>query len=141
VDTLISARYSFDLVLTTLLAAAGLATGSFLLLVLLRLVLKRELVAATVVVVVVGTLNALRWDLPLAWALPLSFVIVADFVFVALRFGLLAYVVAAATVDLWTRSPLSTDLASFRGEPTVFVSAVLFVALLYAFRGWRRGSA
>jgi hypothetical protein len=53
---------------------------------------------------------------------------------VALRHGLLAYVVAATVVDLWLRVPLSTDLTSFRGEPTLLVGGAIAFAALFAFR-------
>jgi len=131
--TLLGLRFSLHLLLLTPLAAAGLAMGSFLLLVLLRFLLKREAVAATVLVLVVGTLNGLRWDLPLAWGLPLSLLVMATFVLVALRFGLLAFVVAATVTDLWLQNPLSTELSGFKGQPTLFVSAVLLAASLWAF--------
>ena len=100
---------------------------------LLRLVLKRELLAAAVLVVVIGAINALRSDLPLAWAAPISMLVMTGFMFVALRFGLLAYVVAATVADLWLRSPLSTELSSFRGEPTLLVSFVILAVALFAF--------
>jgi serine/threonine-protein kinase len=137
-DMLLGLRYCFDLVFTVPLAASGLATGTFLLLVLVRLVVRREILAAAVIVAIVGTFTALRWDLPLAWALPPSLLIMANFMAVALRFGLLAYVVAATTVDLWLRTPLTTDVSSFRGEPTVFVSVVLLAIAVYGFHGVRR---
>jgi hypothetical protein len=39
------------------------------------------------------------------------------------------------------RSPLTTDLGSFRAQPTLFVSAVLLGAALYAFRNLRRAGS
>jgi serine/threonine-protein kinase len=133
-DLLLGLRYAVGMLADVPLASAAMATSTFLLLVLLRLLLRRELVAAAVLVAVTGTLQALRSELPLLWALPLSFLIMADFMVVALRFGLLAYVVAAATVQLWLSTPLTTDLSSFRAEPTLFVSAVILGVTLYAFR-------
>jgi predicted metal-binding membrane protein len=64
--------------------------------------------------------------------------VMTGFMFVALRFGLLAYVVAATVVDLWLRNPLSTDLSTFRGQPTLLVSAVILAAALFAYRQLRR---
>jgi hypothetical protein len=133
-DALLGVRYGLDQLLTVPLAASGLATGTFLLLALLRQVLRREWLAATVLVAGVGTLNALRWAMPMAWALPISLTLVGGFVLVALRHGLLAYVVAATVVDLWLRVPLSTDLTSFRGEPTLLVGGAIAFAALFAFR-------
>jgi hypothetical protein len=133
VATLLGLRYSLHVLWITPLAAAGLAMGSFLLLVLLRFLLKREGVAAGILVLVVGTLNGLRWDLPLVWGVPLSLVVMAVFVLVALRFGLLAFVVSATVADLWLQNPLSTELSGFKGQPTLFVSAVLLAAALWAF--------
>ena len=138
-DALLGVRYGLDLLFTVPLAAAGLATGTFLLLVLLRLVLKRELLAAAVLVVVVGTISALRWDLPLAWAAaPLD-----------ARDGRV-HVRGPALRPAGLRGgghgggpvaaqPLSTDLSSFRGEPTLLVSAVILAVAVFAFRQVRRG--
>ncbi|HEY6546881.1 MAG TPA: hypothetical protein VI589_03210, partial [Vicinamibacteria bacterium] len=140
-DGLLGMRYGISLLFSVPLAAAGLATGSFLLLVLLRLLLRRELLAAGVMVLGFGIVNALNWDLPLAWAAPLALLVHTGFMFVALRFGLLAFVVAATMVDLWLRNPLSTDLTSFRGEPTLLVSAVILTTAIFAFRQLRKGGS
>jgi len=139
-DTLLSLRYGVGILAQVPMAAAGLATGTFLLLVLLRLVLKRELLAALALVLLVGTLNGLRWGMPLLWALPVSLSIMAGFTIVALRFGLFAYVVAATIVDLWIRIPLTADLSSFRAPPTVLVAVVVLGTALYSFRHARRPS-
>ena len=114
-DTLLSLRYGVGILAQVPMTAAALATATFLLLVLLRLVLKRELLAAAVLVALVGTLNGLRWGMPVLWALPVSLSITAGFMIVALRFGLLAYVVAATVVDLWLKIPLTADLVQLPG--------------------------
>jgi hypothetical protein len=139
-DTLLSLRYGVGILAQVPMGAAALATATFLLLVLLRLVLKRELLAAAVLVALVGTLNGLRWGMPVLWALPVSLSITAGFMIVALRFGLFAYVVAATVVDLWIRIPLTADLSSFLATPTVLVAAVVLGTALYAFRRVRRPS-
>jgi hypothetical protein len=139
-DTVLSLRYGAGILANVPMKAAALATGTFLLLVLLRLVLKREILAAAVLVALVGTLNGLRWEMPVLWALPVSLSITAGFMIVALRFGLFAYVVAATVVDLWIRIPLTADLSSFRAPPTVLVAAVVLGTALYAFRRVRRPS-
>jgi len=50
-------------------------------------------------VALTGTLQAVRWDLPLGWGLTSALLIMLDFVLVALRFGPVAFMVAAFTVS------------------------------------------
>jgi hypothetical protein len=133
-DAFLSLRYSLGLLALVPMAAAALATGTFLLLVLLRFALRRELLAATALVAVLGTLHGLRFEIPLGWALPVALVTMAGFMLVALRFGLFAYVVAGTTVDLWMKTPLTTELSSFKGPPTVFVALVVAATAVYAYR-------
>ncbi|HVQ32182.1 MAG TPA: hypothetical protein VMV21_21460, partial [Vicinamibacteria bacterium] len=140
-DALLGLRQGLDLVFFVPLTSAALATATFLLLVLLRLVLKRELLAASVIVALVGTANALRWDVPLVWALPISLLVQSAFMVAALRYGLLAYVVAATVADWWLNMPMSTDLSTFRGQPTLLVAAVIVGMTLHAFRRVRRGAS
>jgi len=62
----------------------------------------------------------------------LAALVMATFVIVALRFGLLAFVVAATTANLWLGPPLASELSAFRAQPTWFVSGVIVASALYA---------
>jgi hypothetical protein len=140
-DALLSLRYAFAQMLTQPLAAIALTTGSFLVLALLRLLFRREWLAAAVFVALTGTIQALRWDLPFGWGLLLALLIMLDFVLVALRFGLVAFMVAAFTVDLMLMLSTTVDLGSWTSEPTRVMALAVFALATYAFRFSQRPAA
>ena len=140
-DALISLRYAFAQIFTQPLASIGFATGSFLVLALFRLLFRREWLAAAAFVALTGTLQAVRWDLPLGWGLTLALLIMLDFVLVALRFGLVAFMVAAFTVDLVLGLSTTLDLGSWTSEPTRVMALTVLALAAYGFRFSQRPSA
>jgi serine/threonine-protein kinase len=136
-DGLLGLRYSLSSVAYQPLASVGVAMGSFLILALARLVLRREWLAALFYIAVFGTLQGLRWDLPLVWGLPLAWLIVAEFTWIALRFGLLAFIMLSFATDLMVGLTTTADLTSWHSEPTRVMAVVVLGLALYAFRGVR----
>jgi serine/threonine-protein kinase len=137
-DALLGLRYSLSSVAYQPLASVGVAMGSFLILALARLLLRREWLAALVYIAVFGTIEGLRWrDLPLAWGMPLAWLIVAEFAWIALRFGLLAFVMLSFASDLMISLTTTADLSSWTSEPTRVMAVVVVGLALYAFRNVR----
>jgi hypothetical protein len=140
-DALISLRHAFSQMLTQPLVAIAFATGSFLILALLRVLLRREWLAAAVFVALTGTLQAFRWELPLGWGLSLALLIMLVFVLVALRFGLVAFIVAGAMVDLVLGLCTTLDLGSWTSEPTRVMALTILAVAAYGFRFSQRPTA
>jgi serine/threonine-protein kinase len=134
VEALLGWRSTLAVMLQIPLASAVNATATFLALVLLRLLLRREWAAASVLVAVLGITRALGTDLPLLYSLPMWFMIHGSLVTVALRFGLLAYVVAGAVIDLLLTLPATGDLTDWTAAPMRFVFVVVLALAVWAFR-------
>jgi serine/threonine-protein kinase len=139
-DALLGLRYSLSSVAYQPLASVGVAMGSFLILALARVVLRREWLAALAYIAIFGTVEGLRWDLPLVWGMPLAWLIVAEFAWIALRFGLLAFVMLSFATDLMLSLTTTVDLTSWTSEPTRVMAVVVIGLALYAFRGVRTTS-
>ena len=111
-----------------------LATGALLLFMLMRLLLRRELPAAIALVVILTLSDAAQSD-EAAWlALPISLFIMGSYSFLLLRFGLLSAIAGLYTLSLLLNIPLTTDLGSWMGGPTVGVLGVAIALGLYAYR-------
>jgi len=136
-DSLISLRYAFLSLAFLPRSSIGLAAASFLVLALLRLMLRREWLAAVVYVAVMGGLAAGRLDLPAGFGLIVACLVMLDLVVVALRFGFLAFVVAAFTGDLLVGLTTTAELGSWVSEPTLFAAAVMAALATAGYRAAR----
>jgi serine/threonine-protein kinase len=135
VEALLGFRSTLAVMLRIPLRSAFNATATFLALVLLRLLLRRGWAAASAFVLILGAVRALgEPDLPLPISLPMWFMIYGGLIAVALRFGLLAYVVAGTVIDLLLTLPANTDLTDWTAAPMRIVYLVILGLAVWAFR-------
>jgi serine/threonine-protein kinase len=132
-DALLGWRSTLAVVLRIPLGSAVNATATFLALVLLRLLLRREWAAASAFVLILGTTRAMGTDLPLAYSLPMWLMIHGSLIAVALRYGLLAYVVAGTVTDLLLTLPMSGDLTDWTAAPMRFAFLLVLGLAVWAF--------
>jgi serine/threonine-protein kinase len=104
----------------------------YFLLFLFRLVLRRDWLMVVAFVLLTTLQNGLRGATPLHMVV--NPVIAAVMVALLLRLGFVAFGVALVFNALLTIYPLSTDLGSWYGTPTLFVFVVLAGVAIYAFR-------
>jgi serine/threonine-protein kinase len=133
VEAFLGWRSMLAVILRLPLGSAVNATATFLALVLLRLLLRREWAAASAFVVILGTTRALG-ELPLTYSLPMWFMIYGAFISVALRFGLLAYVVTGTVTDLLLTLPASGDVTDWTAAPMRVGFLAILALALWAFR-------
>jgi serine/threonine-protein kinase len=117
------------------LGALLLAMGSLLALTLLRLLLRRERLAALGLAALLTGLQAAGNFEVVPWlALPLALVLMGSYTWVLLRFGLLAAAIGIAVADIILTTPLTPDLGSWLGAPTLFTLAWVAALALHGFR-------
>jgi len=113
--------------------AAALGMVLLLMLLLLRLVMP-EWLAVVLVLIVASIPDSLASDLSLAVAMPISAAGLAVPTLVLLRFGLLAAIANIFVVNQLISLPLTPNLGSWMGGPTVIVALVLGALLAFAFQ-------
>lgn len=96
----------------------------------LRFLVRRTWIAIGLLSLLAGVLFNPGHGTPLVYVLTFSGTI-ALFWTVMIRFGLLAVIVGATVSDLLTKMPLTPELASWRGAPTL-----LTLAVMVAIGGW-----
>ena len=113
--------------------AAALGMVLLLMLLLLRLVMP-EWLAVVLVLLIASLPDSLASDLSLAVAMPISAAGLAVPTLVLLRFGLLAAIANIFVVNQLISLPLTPNLGSWMGGPTVIVALVLGALLAFAFQ-------
>ncbi len=105
--------------------------GVFFLLFLFRLIFRREWLAAAAFVVIITALATFLSSDRVALALPIRLLQYVLTIFVMLRFGLLAFVVGQAVVNIFVLFPITADLSAWYAGSTIFV--LVFIAALASF--------
>jgi hypothetical protein len=121
-----------------LVDAIQLGTGALLLFLLLRLLLRRDglatgafllVLTAIQMVNLVGDLGRAPWLL-----VSLSLLIMGSYTWLLLRFGLLSAIAGMYVLHVLLAFPLTTELGSWKGGPTVFLMLLLVTLAMAAFR-------
>ncbi|MGE5126585.1 MAG: serine/threonine-protein kinase [Betaproteobacteria bacterium] len=139
-DTLLTTRTLLAYVLSLPRSATTLGLGLLLLFLVLRFLTRRDLPAAALVVAILtATLTTGSTDSRIMMA-GVGLVIYGSFTFVLLRFGVLAAIAGAFTVDLLAGIPESIDATSWTGSATLVVVPLLALVAVAAFRSATSGS-
>jgi len=137
-ETLLGSRERLAYSFVLLIDSIEISMGALLLFLLLRLMLGRDKPASLALVAVFTAIQAVGQSEMLGqglWLLlPLNLLIMGSYTWLLLRFGLLSAIVGAYVVDLLMNFPLSTELGSWKGGPTVFVMLLLGALAVSAFR-------
>jgi serine/threonine-protein kinase len=137
-ETLLGTRELLAFTFGLLVDAIQLGMGALLLFLLLRLLLRRDglatggfllVLTAIQVVELVGDLGRAPWLL-----VSVSLLIMGSYTWLLLRFGLLSAIAGIYVLHLLTKFPLSTELGSWRGGPTIFLMLLLVTLAVAAFR-------
>jgi hypothetical protein len=107
--------------------------GVFFLLFLLRLIFRREWLAAAAFVLILTAIATFLSQDSVALALPVRFVQYLLMIFVMLRFGLLAFVVGQAMVNIMLLFPITADLSAWYAGSTIFVLVLIAALASFAF--------
>jgi predicted Ser/Thr protein kinase len=135
--------YGLDALLGTREVAAGMifgeinaaALGMFLLLMLLLLrLLMPQWLAVALALLIVSIPESLVSDVSLALAIPFNAATLAVPTLVLLRFGLLAAIANIYVVNMLVGLPLTPEMGSWMGGPTVVLVLVLAALLAFGFQ-------
>jgi serine/threonine-protein kinase len=124
-DALLGLRYALGHVLDISLTLTAAALASFLALVLLRLLLRSEWAAAAAFATLLGLVQALRLEMSLPFAFPLGLLVMGALTLVAVRWGLLAFVMTSYVMNLLLMVPATTTLSGWAAGPMRLTLAVL----------------
>ena len=131
--TLIGARHAFGEVLQGVVDSISFAFVVFCFLFLARVLLRKDWVAGVVLVAVYGVVGASRVQFA-PWP-SLIYVLQATFgTLVLLRFGVLPLVMGVFISGLFSQLPVTLDLTSWYGTPTIVSFAVVIAMASYAVR-------
>ncbi len=137
-ETLFGTRERLAYAVHLLIDSIEISMSTLLLFLLFGLLLGRDRPASAALVVVLGAIQAVGQSVEFGqglWPLlPLNLLIMACYAWLLLRFGLLAAIVGGYVIDLLRAFPLSPELGSWKGGPTVSVVLLLAALPLFAFR-------
>ncbi len=139
-DTLLATRMLLAYAMNLPRGATLLGLGLLLLFLVLRFLTRRDLPAAALVVAIVtANLTAGSPDSRLLVA-GVGLVVYGSYMLVLLRFGVLAAIAGAFSVDLLAGTPQSIDVTSWTGSATAVVVPVLALIAIVAFRSATAGA-
>jgi serine/threonine-protein kinase len=137
-ETALGARGLLALAFLLLIHSIEIALAALLLFLLVRLLLGHDRRAVWVYVLVLTAIQAVELadDLSQArwFAVPISLLIMGSYAWLLLRFGLVSAISGMYVLHVLQAFPLSTELGSWRGGPTVFVMVLLTAVAVFAFR-------
>ncbi len=139
-DTLLTTRMLLAYAMNLPRGATLLGLGLLLLFLVLRFLTRRDLPAAALVVAIVtANLATGSTDSRLQVA-AVGLAVYGSYMFVLLRFGVLAAIAGAFTIDLLAGTPQSVDVTSWTGSATALVVPFLAAMAIAAFRSSTAGA-
>jgi serine/threonine-protein kinase len=138
-DPLLGPMMAAAEILSKTVGAVGFGLGTVLLFLLLRTILRRDWLAAAVLLVLVSLQAFLFASGPPWFVVPAALLVRVVPVIITLRFGVLATVACIYVGELLIDMPLTADLSSWKGTPTLMAFAVVVALAIHGFRAATAG--